>query len=64
MPPKSRLILRKTLKTKKKENEIDLGLIFELTEEDKFICNQVPLNILMYDMEKIEVGSLKMVSLL
>ena len=35
----------------KEENEIDLGLFFELAEENKIIYNQVPEDTLMEDME-------------
>ena len=40
----------------KKENEIDLGLFLELAEENKIIYNQVPINILIEDMEKLKNG--------
>ena len=40
----------------KEENEIDLGLFLELAEENKVICNQVPINILIEDMEKLKNG--------
>ena len=40
----------------KEENEIDLGLFLELAEENKIIYNQVPINILVEDMEKIKSG--------
>ena len=36
------------------ENEIDLGLFLELAEENKIIYNQVPINILIEDMEKLK----------
>ena len=38
----------------KEENEIDLGLILELAEEDKIIYNQTPVNTLIEDMEKLK----------
>ena len=38
----------------KEENEIDLGLFIELAEENKIIYNQVPINILIEDMEKLK----------
>ena len=38
----------------KEENEIDLGLFLELAEENKSIYNQVPINILIEDMEKLK----------
>ena len=40
----------------KEENEIDLGLFLGLAEENKNIYNQVPINILVEDMEKIKNG--------
>ena len=40
----------------KEENEIDLGLFLVLAEENKFIYNQVPINILVEDMEKLING--------
>ena len=40
----------------KEENEIDLGLFLELAEENKIIYNQVPINILIEDMEKLKNG--------
>ena len=40
----------------KKENEIDLGLFLDLAEENKIIYNQVPINILIEDMEKLKNG--------
>ena len=38
------------------ENEIDLGLFFELAEENKIIYNQVPINNLIEDMKKLKNG--------
>ena len=40
----------------KEENEIDLGLFLELAEENKIIYNQVPINTLLEDMEKLKNG--------
>ena len=40
----------------KEENEKDLGLFLELAEENKIIDNQVPINILIEDMEKLKNG--------
>ena len=40
----------------KEENEIDLGLFLELAEENKIIYNQVPVNNLIEDMEKLKNG--------
>ena len=44
------------IEKQKEENEIDLGLFLELAEENKIICNQVPTNILIEDMEKLKNG--------
>ena len=40
----------------KEENEIDVGLFLELAEENKIIYNQVPIDILINDMEKLKNG--------
>ena len=40
----------------KEQNDIDLGLFFELAEEYKVICNQVPINTLLEDMDKLKNG--------
>ena len=42
----------------KKENEIDLGLFLELAEENKILYNQVPVNTLIEDMQKLKNGFL------
>ena len=44
------------LEKQKEENEIDLGLFLELAEENKIIYNQVPVNTLIEDMEKLKNG--------
>ena len=44
------------IEKEKEENEIDLGLFFELAEENKLIYNQVPINILIADMQKLTNG--------
>ena len=44
------------LEKQKEENEIDLGLFLELAEENKIIYNQVPVNNLIEDMEKLKNG--------
>ena len=41
---------------KKEENEIDLGIFFELAEETKNVYNQIPVKTFMDDMEKMENG--------
>ena len=46
------------------ESEIDLGLFFELAEENKILYNQVPVNFLIEDMEKLKSGFLRTVVLL
>ena len=40
----------------KEENEIDLGLFLELAEQNKIIYNQVPVNTLIEDTEKLKNG--------
>ena len=40
----------------KEENEIDLGLFFEIAEENKIIYNQIPETTLIEDMEKLKNG--------
>ena len=44
------------IEKQKEENEIDLGLFLELAEENKIIYNQVPINTLIEDMEKLKNG--------
>ena len=44
------------LEKQKEENEIDLGLFFELAEENKITYIQVPINELIEDMEKLKNG--------
>ena len=44
------------VKKQKEDNEIDLGLFFELAEENKIIYNQIPINTLIEDMEKLKNG--------
>ena len=46
------------IEKEKEENDIDLGLFFELAEENKIIYNQVPINILIEDMQKLTNGFL------
>ena len=40
----------------KEDDEIDLGFFLELAEENKIIYNQVPINFLIEDMEKLPNG--------
>ena len=40
----------------KEDDEIDLGLFLELAEENKIIYNQIPVNTLIEDMEKLPNG--------
>ena len=47
------------LEMQKEENEIDLALVFELAEKIKIIYNQVPVNTLKQDMEKLKNGFLR-----
>ena len=44
------------VENQKEEKEIDFGLFLELAEENKIIYNQVPINILIEDMEKLKNG--------
>ena len=44
------------IKKQEEENDIDIGLFLELAEENKIIYNQVPINILIEDMEKLNNG--------
>ena len=44
------------LEMQKEENEIDLGLFFQLAEENKICYNQVPVNNLIEDMKKLKYG--------
>ena len=44
------------VENQKEENEIDLGLFLELAEENKIIYNQVPVNTLKEDTEKLKNG--------
>ena len=44
------------IEKQKEENEIDLGLFFEIAEENKIIYNQVPINILIEDTGKLKNG--------
>ena len=44
------------IEKEKEENEIDLGLLFELAEENKIIYNQVPIKILIADMQRLTNG--------
>ena len=44
------------VKKQQADNEIDLGLFLELAEENKIIYNQIPINTLIEDMEKLKNG--------
>ena len=44
------------VKKQKEDNEIDLGLFFELAEENKIIYNQIPIYTLIEDMKKLKSG--------
>ena len=44
------------LNKQKEDDEIDLGLFLELAEENKIIYNQVPVNTLIEDIEKLKNG--------
>ena len=59
---KTLLILQTLLKEKK--DEIGLGLFFELAEEDKLVCNQIPVNKLIEGLEKRKMAFLRKVFML
>ena len=40
----------------REENEIELGLVFKLGEKNQIISDQIPVNTLIEDMEKIKNG--------
>ena len=56
LPKENPFDLTDIVEKQKEENEIDLGLFLELAEENKIIYNQVPINILIEDMEKLKNG--------
>ena len=56
LPVENPFDLTEYVEKQKEENEIDLGLFLELAEENKFIYNQVPVNTLIEDMEKLKNG--------
>ena len=44
------------MKHQKDDNKIDLGLFLEVAEENKIVYNQIPVNTLIEDMEKLKNG--------
>ena len=56
LPKENPFDLTDIVEKQKEENEIDLGLFLELAEENKIIYNQVPINTLIEDMEKLKNG--------
>ena len=46
------------LERKQQENEIHLGLFFDIAEKNKIVYNQVPVNNFIVDIEKVENGFL------
>ena len=56
LPKENPFDLTDNVKKQKEDNEIDLGLFFELAEENKIIYNQIPINTLIEDMEKLKNG--------
>ena len=56
LPKENLFDLTDIVEKQKEENEIDLGLFLELAEENKIIYNQVPINTLVEDMEKLKNG--------
>ena len=51
-PEEEQLDFTDYLERQQEENEIDLGLFFEIAEENKIIYNQTAVNTLVEDMEK------------
>ena len=56
LPKENPFDLTDIVEKRKEENEIDLGLFLGLAVENKIIYNQVPINILIEDMEKLKNG--------
>ena len=56
LPKENPFDLTDIVEKQKEENEIDLGLFLELAEENKILYNQVPINTLIEDMEKLKNG--------
>ena len=56
LPKENPFDFTENVNKQKEENEMDLGLFLELAEENKIIYNQVPINILIEDMEKLKNG--------
>ena len=56
LPKENPFDLTDIVEKQKEENEIDLGLFLELAEENKIIYNQVPINTLIKDTEKLKNG--------
>ena len=56
VPKENPFDLTDIVEKQKEENEIDVGLFLELAEENKIIYNQVPINILIEDMEQLNNG--------
>ena len=56
LPKENPFDITDIVEKQKEENEIDLGLFLELAEENKIIYNQVPIIILIEDMEKLKNG--------
>ena len=56
LPVENPFDLTDIVEKQKEENEIDVGLFLELAEENKIIYNQVPVNTLIEDTEKLKNG--------
>ena len=56
LPKENPFDFKEYVENQNEENEIDLGLFLELAEENKIIYNQVPVNTLIEDMEKLKNG--------
>ena len=63
LPSENPFDFTERVEKQKEENEIDLGLFFELAEKNKIIYNQTPVNNLIEDMENWEMAFLRVVTL-
>ena len=57
LPRKSLFVFTKFAESQNEEEEMDLGLFFQLAEEDKIFYNQTPVDSLMEGQEKTKNGS-------
>ena len=56
LPKENHFDFTDIVKKQKEDDEIDLGLFFEIAEENKIIYNQIPVNTLIEDMENLKNG--------